>query len=460
MIDDLSASGTPYPAMSHPPAHPSVMAAAALLAGLRCDLSAPFHLLEIGCASGHHLLPIAASYPHARFTAIDIDATAIAEAKRLAHLADLSHIEWIHADFTQWAAPAQQFDLIIAHGIFSWVDDHAKSALLALIAQSLRPQGIAMISYNTQPGWALRQPLREMTLSLRHHPLAQGSAEVALAQMKQALSTRQDAYARYLHEVIDDTLAKGERQLAHDDLAAVCDPCYFTQFVHWTTGAQLRYLGETDSTLSPWPQLDHNALTQLALVKDQPLLHEQFIDFLTGRTFRTSLLGHASASLAPATQEEMAALIVEPIALPETTGDAHTDAFLLALHDTPPSTASIREITTRARSLSLAQAVTVATRLLALGLIRLHVTAPRISQEMPSHPQLSLLNRDHLAHEKPLVDAYHRPCHFRPNDRRWLARCDGQHSFEDLMKLARDDAEVRSLHALLQHLLDRGLLLP
>ena len=103
-----------YPAMSHPPAHPSVIAATALLGGLRMPPLARLRILEIGCSTGHHILPIAAAYPDAQITAIDFSPAAIAEAQRLAAIASITNVNFICADLLQWQAPEQAFDCIIA----------------------------------------------------------------------------------------------------------------------------------------------------------------------------------------------------------------------------------------------------------------------------------------------------------------------------------------------------------
>jgi trans-aconitate methyltransferase len=446
-----------YPAMSHPPAHPSLMAATALLGGVRLAPSHEWHILEIGCASGHHILPIAQAYPQARITAIDLDANAITEARRLAHLAKISNIEFLCADLTTWQPTAQHYDLIIAHGVFSWVDDRAKSALLALCRHALKTQGVAMISYNTQPGWSLRQPLREMTMALQSvHP----SAEQALHWLEKSLTSRNDAYAHYLREIIQDTRAKGEQQLKFDDLAPVNDPCYFSQFIHWCEQSGLTYLGETDCTLANTELLDASAQQSLRELSGHPLLFEQMSDFLTGRTFRCSLIARSDVSRRIPTPDELAALSLEALMPIPSTGHPATDALTNAITQAEPNCLPLHDLLVSTPHLSIADAIPLTLRLQHLGMLRLRHSPISIAAETPSHPRLSPLNLDHLAQGKPIVDAFHRPCQLSANDRNWLRLCDGTISFEQLMKACRDDTQRHALHELLAHLHQRGLFLP
>ena len=73
-----------YPAMSHPSADPALMAVSACLAGLSPVHPARANVLEIGCASGHHLIPLARRWPEAWFTGIDRSPRLIAAAREAA----------------------------------------------------------------------------------------------------------------------------------------------------------------------------------------------------------------------------------------------------------------------------------------------------------------------------------------------------------------------------------------
>ena len=448
-----------YPAMSHPPGHPSVIAATALLGGLRLPPTQQLRILEIGCSTGHHILPIAEAYPLAQITAIDFSAPAITEAKRLATLAGITNITFVHADLLQWSAPTEAFDCIIAHGFFSWVSDQAKSVLLAVCGRALSKNGVAMISYNTQPGWALRQPLREMAITLRQLDPHDNSALGAMQWIENALDQRDDSYGRHLLEIVQDAMAKGEQQLKFDDLGPVNDPCYFSQFVHWCEQSQLTYLGDADTTLSKVSLLGNAAQSQLRNLASNPLLHEQMTDFLTGRTFRCSVICRHDAERHTPTPEELSTLCIEALMEIPPTGNTATDALSRSITTAAPNCLSLAELLEKTPSISLQDAIPIVMRMAQLGMIRLRREPIRIDPEMPTHPRLSALNLDHLKRARPIVDAFHRPCQLSLNDRTYLQQCDGSISFDQLIEGCRSPAQINALHALLAHSHERGLFL-
>jgi len=451
------ASAAFYPAMSHPPAHPSVIAATALLGGIHLDPEKTWNILEIGCASGHHILPIAEQYPQARITALDLDARAIEEAQGLARLANLRNIEFHCADLAAWEAPSQHFDIIIAHGVFSWVPDSVKAAMISLCAQALKTNGVAMISYNTQPGWALRQPLREMTMALQQRSSHQGSACSALEWIERALDGRNDAYGHDLLETTRDSLAKGEAQLKFDDLYPINDAFYFSQFFHICQQNGLIYVGEADSTLPRISLLHSTAKAQLQSLADNPILMEQMTDFLTGRSFRCSVICRNDAERRAASPEELAALSIERLMPIPATGHDRTDAFSQAILRAAPSSIPMGDLLASLPDVPVQQAMKMTGTLLSLGMIRLRDRPVLLSDEMPSHPRLSVLNLDHLKRGKPIVDAFHRSCLVSPNDREWLLLCNGSVSFEQLIKSCRHEDQISALHEMLAHMNERGL---
>ena len=69
---------TPYVSAPLIRQHPGRMAAHARWRGLAAPSPASARVLEIGCASGGHIIPLAAATPAARFLGVDLSATQIA----------------------------------------------------------------------------------------------------------------------------------------------------------------------------------------------------------------------------------------------------------------------------------------------------------------------------------------------------------------------------------------------
>jgi 2-polyprenyl-3-methyl-5-hydroxy-6-metoxy-1,4-benzoquinol methylase len=447
-----------YPSMSHPTGHPSIMAASAIFGGLRTTQVPTSRILEIGCASGHHILPIAAAFPDASITAVDLSNHAIEKAQSIAQSAKITNAQFLCADIKNWRPSAHQYDYIIAHGFFSWVDDEAKSALLDICQHALTPNGVAMISYNTQPGWALRQPLREMTNALRHMPACKNSSILALDLIESAMEGTDTDYGKYLISLIKDAKAKGEQQLKFDDLGPINDPCYFSQFVQWCQAAGLKYVSESDIALSNPAMLPEGAKSLLPNLRNDPLLQQQLADFFTGRTFRTSLICRADANLWQPTWEEVAEFSIELLMPIPATGNPITDRIAEVIHQEQPDCVPMRELLADIQTCEPEQAVTVILQLAQLGILRLRSIPYRSLQSMPEHPRLSLLNEHYLKAGLSIVDAMHNPCKIAPSDRKVLLNCNGINSFDDIMRQCADEKQVQSAHALLQFMNDRGLL--
>ena len=84
----------PYTSMCNPRTHPDVLAVSAMLAGLNPPPIARCRVLEIGCASGGNLLPMAQTIPQGTFVGIDLSPRQIDSARAVATAAGLKNIRF------------------------------------------------------------------------------------------------------------------------------------------------------------------------------------------------------------------------------------------------------------------------------------------------------------------------------------------------------------------------------
>jgi trans-aconitate methyltransferase len=224
--------------MSHPSADPAVNAAVARAAGLAMAEPSSGRILEIGCASGYHILSLASRWPGARCEGLDASAKAISRARNLARQAGLANVRFREVRLSEFE-PEGQFDFIIAHGFFSWVPDEVKVGLMDFIGKRLAPNGIAVVSFNVAAGWKARMPVVEKALAIK----AAGAEDVteALAILRTVADSETEL------AIIDDMLAKGAAVLAHDDFATVMDAWSLGAFVKLAEGNGLRWLGDSVS---------------------------------------------------------------------------------------------------------------------------------------------------------------------------------------------------------------------
>src|SRR5690349_13184672 len=108
---------------------PASLAALALLHGVETEPVETARILELGCASGGNIIPLAARFANAEFVGIDIEARAIAEGNSRIDALGLANIKLEAADIIEFAERDGRFDYVICHGILSWVPEPVRAAI-------------------------------------------------------------------------------------------------------------------------------------------------------------------------------------------------------------------------------------------------------------------------------------------------------------------------------------------
>jgi SAM-dependent methyltransferase len=477
-----------YPAMSHPPTDPAVTAVAARLAGL--DVRDPSHatILEVGCASGHNLLPLAARWPDARFTGIDFSTAAIGEAREAARHAGLGNVGFIETDLRAFdPGDGVGYDFIIGHGFYSWVPGEVRQALLDFCAARLSTQGVALISYNTLPGWSLRKSIVDLS---NHLAGIAGTGSVGwdpeqiLAFLLMAAGNH-TPYNRHLTQVLHDMFGQGGHFLTFDDFSPVNEPCTFLDFTAHAGRSGLRYLGESRLSEDFPGSLAPEAVEILHPLAGEPLLLQQTIDVLTNRTFRHSLLCRADTPVGP--RPNASAVLKFAVRCPHAVEPAAGGVRLLnhagvelarfeqaletalfsALALSQPETVPFHEVIVHmagfltepfdfTRDLPpLARIVLDAAR---RNLVALRWEPVRFDPVPPAMPDLGPLRLLAARKGQPIVDAYHAPCLLDDERKRHLASAmDGTRTLGELTALANSRAPEFKFAAWLGHLAARGM---
>lgn len=457
-----------YPALSHPDTHPAVLGVAAQCAGLRSP-APPNHcrLLELGCATGHNLLPLAVAYPNSQWVGIDSSEMAINQANQAAAELDLSNVEFHRVDLAHWDPEDRQFDYLIAYGVLSWVSDEVKASLLRLSSRCLSDNGLACISYNTLPGWALRSEAAAMARALTALTPDSGSL---LDELTSLAGIGASPYNRHLSSIYKDMQRKGPDVLPFDDLAPICHPFHFGQVVNWADQHGLRYLGESTLPGNLPPGIPPEALPRLHPLANDPVLFQQTLDLLSGRTHRASLFGLAHAPIATETHAsvtmEFHARLLDSSLPPEVLPEPSVETFYAALVAAFPSTRFIPEVieetairlgpdwSAQHSAIEISGWLYQAAR---FGWIELRTDAISIEPVSPTQPKLSKLNQYFAKSGLPIVDALHRTVDFPRNHRLVLATLDGSRTQPEIENLALEMAPDLHVEPWLAQLASRGL---
>ncbi len=254
-------------------------------------------VLELGCSAGGNLIPLAARYPGVQALGIDLSAVQIAHGQELLDRLGLTNCTLKVLDIVQAAHEITgQFDYIICHGVFSWVPEAVRHAILDVIRDHLSPHGIAYVSYNVYPGWKQREVIREMMMfhaGGRTTPTERLQQARAILEYTKNISAEQSTYGRLLRDEAVQVSRAEDYYLYHEYLEIENNPMYFKDFIALASARKLAYLGEAGlSDMAP-QRLGKDIHETLSLLSAGNILAtEQYMDFFTNRSFRQTLLVH------------------------------------------------------------------------------------------------------------------------------------------------------------------------
>ena len=156
------------PYESHPFAqsHPNRLFTIGTLFGMKPTPVQKCRVLELGCAAGGNLIPMADYLPESQFVGIDNSARQIQDGLAVVKTLGLENVVLKHASILDVDAAYGKFDYIVCHGVYSWVTEDVRRKILEICGTQLTPNGIAYVSYNTYPGWHMRGMIRDM---MRYH---------------------------------------------------------------------------------------------------------------------------------------------------------------------------------------------------------------------------------------------------------------------------------------------------
>ena len=258
-------------------------------------------VLELGCGPATNLIAMAEGLRDSNFVGVDASSRHVDRAQHIIDALALRNVCVLRHDIRSFDPGPERFDYVIAHGVYSWVDDEVRRALLRIIRAALSDQGIAFVSYNTFPGWFPLLALREM---MRFHgrddvdPMKRAAkATEILAFLLDTLDPQTSAYAANLAAYKRATesrtaFVESERisSILHDELAGVNEPMFFHQFMAQADGFGLQYMAEADLHGSTPTGLAPSVVSALGQLAPDLISLEQYMDFLMNRTFRQTLL--------------------------------------------------------------------------------------------------------------------------------------------------------------------------
>lgn len=287
-----------------------------------------YRVLELGCADGSNLLPLAWYRRHGRFTGVDGARSQIDIARSHLSALGIANVEFVHSDFLDVGRSVTgQFDFIVAHGVFSWIPPRTRDVLLEFCAQRLAPNGLLYLNYNTFPGWSIRSLVRDFLLA----QTADAGSMRARTEMAQDVAATLSAspteggrpYAQLITEEFRLVSDSDPSYVAHEYLAADNHAFWRSEFLTLAGCHGLEYVADADFNYSSG-RLDAGLTTRLAEHRIYGRSTDDTVDLLSYRQLHSPILARRPVVRQPPTAEEFSRLLVAScLAPPEQRGPGH-----------------------------------------------------------------------------------------------------------------------------------------
>ena len=290
----------PYVSRPFPQSQPPRLAALATMFGLASPNVSRCSTLELGCAAGGNIIPLAMRFPNSQFRGFDLTERHVRDGQIRVRELGLKNIRIEQGDIATLDLGDERFDYIVCHGVYSWVPPAVRDAILRISADGLTENGVAYVSYNVYPGWQLRGVIRDMMI---YHAGFEGEPRMRIAKARWVLdniakSARgQTPYGDILRSEAKHLAGMDDSYILGEFLELENSPCYFRDFAAKAETHGLVYLCETELHQCIPEHLGAEVGALIRMMSRNNLVPlEQYMDFFKGRTFRQSLLVKAARS--------------------------------------------------------------------------------------------------------------------------------------------------------------------
>ena len=462
----------PYESHSFPRSHPDNLATVATLFGMTPAPIDNCRVLELGCAGGGNIIPMACNSAESDFVGIDLSARQIGTGQGLVNALELTNIQLLRKSIDDLGRDFGTFDYIIVHGVYSWVSEEIREKIISVCKRNLAENGVAYVSYNTYPGWHMPEALREMMLyhvsSFKDAKMQTRQARALLGFLQQATADNTNAYSLFLKNEVENLGRKTDSYIFHEFLEAVNHPVYFQEFASNAERHGLQYLGEANVSAMLVGNFPEKIARKLRLAGDI-IRREQYMDFLFNRRFRATMLCHAEQTLSrkinpdrvadfyissaarpkPENQNLRSAkkvTVVKPGGRTATIAwNPGVRAALPFLWDNWPKAIPFSQLFAEVRDRVLSkkrgsrsaateqedalrrQLASDLLRLYLAGIVRFHRHAPNLATDVSDRPKVAPLTRLQAERSNWVTNQWHRSVGLRPFDRSLVQNLDGEH---------------------------------
>jgi SAM-dependent methyltransferase len=319
--------------------------------------------LELGFGQGLSL-NINAATSSGNFVGTDFNPGQVANAREFARAMG-KNIQLLENSFEELAQRSDlpQFDIIALHGIWSWISDGSRAAIIELARKSLKPGGAFYISYNVTPGWSPGWPLRILLSEYAKRECAGtilDKVETSIQFVEKVIGANAAYFVQNpsLAARLEGIKKHDRSYVAHEYFNANWDPMPFAQVADQLAAAKLSFAASA-SILDNLPSISIPVAAHeiLQSIKD-PVMRETTRDYFVNQQFRRDIFVKGPRNMAgydhsKRVEKERFVLIGDPAKCPEKVTTAIGEADLRAdfyqplvkaLAAFPNATASVAEL--------------------------------------------------------------------------------------------------------------------
>lgn len=286
---------TQYESYAYAQTHPEHLYTMAKLFSVQAPDIKKARVLELGCATGGNLIPMAYNLPDSHFTGIDLSAKQIDDGQTFIKQLGLNNIELKHQSILDFDPSEGKFDYIICHGIYSWVPEEVRAKIFSIFKNNLSDNGVAYISYNTMPGWCMVRSIRDMmlyhTANIQDPAQKAQQARALLHFISEGLEGEKTSYAEFLRVEINLLKNQPDSYLLHDHLEEINTPVYFYEINEQAAKHGLNYLSDAQLVSMFVGNLPPQFSQEISKVKSI-VVAGQYMDFIRNQRFRATLFCH------------------------------------------------------------------------------------------------------------------------------------------------------------------------
>lgn len=285
----------PYESFPFKQSHPAHLFTMGTLFGLKPKPIEEARILELGCAAGGNIIPIALVYPDTEIVGIDSSEVEIKMGQEMIADLSLNNISLRNQSILDFEKEEGTFDYIICHGVYSWVPDEVRESILKICNQNLSQNGIAYVSYNTLPGWNMMNNIRDLMLwhtkNIEDSMSKVRQARSILKFITDGLEQENSAYSQFLRQEIKVIENQTDNYILHEHLSPNNKPFYFNEFLGDATKHELAYLGDSILSTMYTDNLPPKFSNELKKISNLAAVN-QYMDFIRNNRFRCTLLCH------------------------------------------------------------------------------------------------------------------------------------------------------------------------